>query len=232
MVPWSVDGVSGILLAVSTPESIRAYKASIAQNQRGGMITEPDWLYYGVYWFAGLCMFNFAGLSDPQYEGRELPGNLGMLLEQECSAEGIDFSEYVNITRGTYYESFRYLLRDVGVFKHLQITTCMSCNAFRGLEAYLTVFEGIAPPAQEAHFRLNTEYAPADRQLLYPSDWYRCKVWHSVGQRDLSQYELRDNCRVKGIIMRIRALLSSILQILNRRALRRALKYLLFFFVA
>ncbi len=43
------------------------------------------------------------------------------------------------------------------------------------------------------------------------------------------QLEERDNFRVKGIIMRIRALLSSILQILNRRALTRALKYLLLF---
>ena len=62
----------------------------------------------------------------------------------------------------------------------------------------------------------------ADRQLLYPSDWYRCRVWHSVWQRDgISEHDLRD-IRTKGIIMRVRARLQSIFHSFDRPALMRA----------
>ena len=42
MVPWVMNNVQGMLLAVSTAESTRAFGRGVSQNERGQYIVEPD----------------------------------------------------------------------------------------------------------------------------------------------------------------------------------------------
>ena len=194
MMAWTMGGVSGCLVAVSTPDSNRAFQQSLRDNARGGMITAPEWCFYTVFWFAGLVLLNFAGIGQRKYNGTELEMPLGILLRTACESQGIQFLPYVQITGGSYHRSLRQLLYDLGIFAHLEITTGLSWRAYRGLDAYLKVFSGASePPLEEAHFVLNTKYPVWARQLLSPEEWWKCVVWHSVGQREsITEHDLLD----------------------------------------
>ena len=203
MVPWSMPGatpqeqIPGMLVAVSTPESTRAFKASVSQNQEGARIVDdPEWLYFQVYWYPRLSMLNFKGLTDHAYPPTSMQQPLGEILAGMCRVKGIENwkNKYCIMDHGLYHESLRRLLRDLGIHNWLEITTDISWQGYRALDAYLKVFSGgMAPPAEEAHFLLNVASGPKCREHLQPEDWYMCREWRSVGQKEsISEHALVD----------------------------------------
>ena len=73
--PFILNGVSGMLLAVSTAESTRIYQQNDADNKAGLVITQGYRLKYKVFFYKGLALGNWAGIMDPWYQGTELPGD-------------------------------------------------------------------------------------------------------------------------------------------------------------
>ena len=61
--PFVRNGVSGMLLAVSTPESTRLYRQNDADIKAGLIITQPYWLKYSVFFYKGLTLGNWAGIK-------------------------------------------------------------------------------------------------------------------------------------------------------------------------
>ena len=76
MVPVVYNGERGVLLAVSTAESNQAFQRSVLANQQGQTITEPEWWYFQVWWYQGLALLNFSGITDSTYQGALLSDKL------------------------------------------------------------------------------------------------------------------------------------------------------------
>ena len=99
MVPAVINGASGMLLAVSTPESTRVSKQNYLDNVLGRIISNPEWLYYAVWWYANLAFQNWSGITDAQYQGHEI-GTLGDVLDTECIKHGmVDWTKTILVYR-------------------------------------------------------------------------------------------------------------------------------------
>ena len=92
-----------------------------------------------------------------------------------------------------YNDVFRQVLLAFGVQYHVEMTFGLSQFAYLGIDAYVKVFHGnMPPPEYEAHWLLNAEMAPQYRHLLRPDQFWMCKVWRSLGQREsITENELR-----------------------------------------
>jgi hypothetical protein len=196
LIPWTMHGQHGIMVAASTPESNRAFKESVLVNEQNGVISMPEWLYFEVFWYPNLCLFNIAGLTDPMYGVYRQPQPLGDILSGVFAARGIHNwqQRFCYLVDGSYHQPFRALLREVGVFHWAEVTVGISWFGYMGLDLYIKMFSGGMPaPAHEAHWLLNCEEPPDTRYFRAPEDWYMCRTWISKGQRDsISEYDLRD----------------------------------------
>ncbi len=184
--PMTWQGVNGIMLAVSSPQSTAVSKENARIAAAGGIITEPEWLYYEVWWFAGLAFLNWAGILETKFQGHQLSMLLGDFIDGVCLQKGMaDWKErYCRIGHGFYRQSLRELLVSLGIVTWAELTCGLSWRGYAALDVYLRVFAGgMAPPEEEAWYLLNTEYAPQHRQLYNPEYWYMCKFWQSFGQR-------------------------------------------------
>ncbi len=135
MIPMTIDGVSGLIVACSTPAASRAYAAGAAANQEHRIILDTDWFYFEVFWYPRLTLMNVCGLTDPQYGIRPL-GNLGHLLEDMCISQGrVNFrARYMQMLDGHYWASLRVCLHELGVTHWAEITAGLSWKAYRGLD--------------------------------------------------------------------------------------------------
>ena len=62
----------GIAIVVSTPESMRRVKDTMGMHGRGHGIFGPYYLLMQVFWFPGKARLNFAGITEPEYQGHRL----------------------------------------------------------------------------------------------------------------------------------------------------------------
>ena len=194
MIPYTLKGVRGVLLAVSTSESTRVSKENHGIHQSGRMIKAPEWLFYQVWWFAGLAVLNFRGITESMYNGTNLNMLLGDFLDGIFSQKGIqDWKEkYCHMWAGYVRQGLRILLRDVlGVYNWVEITSGFSCRAYNALDVYIRLIStGMELPEEEAWYLLNTSVHPERRMLAVPEDWWRYSDYVSYGQRDVVAEEL------------------------------------------
>jgi hypothetical protein len=64
MVPIDLDGVRGIIVAVSSAKSTNVCKDNHETHAARALITDPHWLHYDVWWFPGLAQLNLNGISS------------------------------------------------------------------------------------------------------------------------------------------------------------------------
>ncbi len=104
MVPVMYNGERGVLLAVSTAQSNQAFQRSVLANQQGETITEPEWWYFQVWWYPGLALLNFSGITDSRYQGAVLSDKLGELLGSMCDQRRIPNwrEKYCRLDHGMY----------------------------------------------------------------------------------------------------------------------------------
>lgn len=198
MIPLPIDGISGLLVVMSTKESNKAFHDSVSKNANHCMVTDPEWLYFAVYWYPGLALWNIAGLMDPKYVVSETPRPLWCLLETIFQKRGNPNwrQQYCTMDHGAYHDSFRTLLLDIGVKVWVELTTGLSYQQFRALDAYCKTFAaGVAAPTEESWYLLNTEVMPPiERRQLWAEEWYYCTHWRSWGQRQsITEHDLVDN---------------------------------------
>ena len=116
LVPMQVAGLKGIILLASTPESTRLCMENVRQHQQQAFILYPHWLAYDLWYFEGLSLGNFKGITDSRHGVQNLM-NFGEWLSQYFGRKGIEpgrwRSEYCAIARGFFRESLRTMLRRV-----------------------------------------------------------------------------------------------------------------------
>ena len=141
-VPFVYQGTSGMIVAVSMAASTRVCQEN-AQQRR--MITTPHWLMYECWWFKGLALGSWAGITNSRYQGEPLAGNLGTLLHGMCMERGMAEwkRECCSIVQGFFMESLRLLLGALGIRNWFEITAGMSWRQYRALDLYVRVFSGV-----------------------------------------------------------------------------------------
>ena len=114
MIPYVWNGVSGIVLATS---SSRSFRTCCRNPDSEGAIHDPEWQYYDVWWYEGLCMLNFAGLADSYYRPLKLPKRFQDFLQEACMRQEIANwrAQYCHISPGYYRQSLRDLFQALGI---------------------------------------------------------------------------------------------------------------------
>ena len=188
-VPFTIDGEPGILLMCSSAMSTRVAKANAVSFVQSQLITEPHWLYYDLWWFKGLCLGNWFGITDALHAGHMLTYRLGDFLDQHFEKQGMQSAtwrlKYCIMKSGYFRSSLRHLLRlEFSIRYWMEITVGRSYWAFRGLDMYISYqCAEQAPHPEEAWYLLNSELAPHLRYDYPPEQWWKCQVCVSVGQR-------------------------------------------------
>ena len=136
MFTFCIDGVDGVILAVSSALSTNICKENMAQYQRSAVIDNPHWLYYDVWWYAGLALLNFSGILNNQYQGHLLSYQLGQLFDDVFASKMPNWRmQFCIMTEGYFCDSLRHLLRQgMNVSNWLEITTGRSWRAYLGLD--------------------------------------------------------------------------------------------------
>ena len=57
-------GVEGVYVVASCAESSRRMTEHYRHIGKGMMVYNPDWTLYDVFFYPGLCMYNFRGLTQ------------------------------------------------------------------------------------------------------------------------------------------------------------------------
>ena len=159
----------GIMLVESTPESTRKYKENYLTFQGGGIITDPDWMYYRLMWFSGLTLLNFGGLAHGRIAGRATEMCVGDLFDILFGGP-VWRQTYGAINENCFLEGFRRLLREkLGAYNWLELTISRSYIVYAALDVYVKVVShGMPMTDEEAHFVLNTS-VPWWERWWYPS---------------------------------------------------------------
>ena len=190
IIPWRINGVSGIICAASTKISnTRQNEARIA----GKYLHNLGWFFYDCYWYPGLSMLNWAGMTDPLYcgNGQPLPQNLAQLIDMYVANSDLqNWRETYGTHHGgaEYYEGLRRLLRVMQKSVWIELVSGYSREVYGGLDVYVRlvscdVFDSV--PEEDVHFLVwdVEKVNPMDRWLPAPFDWYTFQHWFSMGQK-------------------------------------------------
>ena len=119
------------------------------QARDNGIVSDPHWAYYDVWWYAGLVTLNFRGITDPQYQGTKLDENFGQLLTRVFDPNWRQ--KYATVAGGWYTESLRTVLRGLDAYNWVEIVAGISWEAYRGLDFYARVVsKGMPVRTEEA----------------------------------------------------------------------------------
>ena len=161
--------MSGVLVAVSAAATTRIQKEQYFAHQGGQAINGGHWERVPLWWYPGLAMFNWSGITDPDFHGASFTQSLGEYLQNTAVASGIPSISRERVAQGPYLGPLRDLLRRVGVPVWIELTVGSSYREYRALDAYVRVLgSDITSPEEEAHYVLNTEIPPGDRYVLTP----------------------------------------------------------------
>lgn len=186
MVPIVLDGVRGIIVAVSSAQSTNVCKENHETHAARALITDPHWLHYDVWWFPGLAQLNLNGISSSMYQG-QYRCSMQELLERHFAAKGMSNWRqlYCLMHRGYFHDSFRHLLLDhFGAKNWVEYTIGRSWRAYGGLDMYIAVKSaGMEPAEEDAWYLLNATGPWQNRGIASPEDWWRYATLVSFGQR-------------------------------------------------
>ena len=186
-IPYAYNGQPGVLVACSTAESTRIQAKNQDDLQSVGCITEPSFLFYEVWFYAGLAVLNFSGLTDPQHNPVSI-GLLGDVLHKVCMEKGVrDWKKkYCMLDGGQIIQPLRRILGEVMEIRNWIEYSCgYSWHAYCGLDLYVRVVsQNQTMTLEEAWYLLNTERPPMDRYPSDPTRWYLHRNLQSYGQRE------------------------------------------------
>ena len=128
----TVDGIVGLLVLLSTPVSCSVSKQNQEAYESKEPKTDPHWLYFDVYWYPGLALLDFLGISRSVNAARGMQNRLGDMLNDHFGSKGMHNwrDKYCHCTRGYFMESLRYLLRkEFSAYNWLEFTLGYSREA-------------------------------------------------------------------------------------------------------
>ena len=143
-------GSEGIVAACCTK------RANLMQrdHKRGSIaiIDTPAWLYYDCYFFPGMTLLNWSGMTDATYNRCLHIGLLGDYLNAQFQSHGIvELKDaYCVATRGEpYFKGLRDLLGRLGVQVWLELVSRCSVRVCGALDVSVRMFAGSYVEAQD-----------------------------------------------------------------------------------
>ena len=199
-------GEAGLCLCVSTAASTRVSKANSEPDEtmkRRGGIDTPEWLYYDVFFYAGLVFGNFHGFRDA---GGRCLGHLEYVLAQLSATAGIrDWSRDVFVRHGEWmYGGLRRIFDRLRIGIHAEVVSGLSYRALMCLD----VFIGIHAPSLGYEPQGMALWVASGEPGVFPTQdqWWYQDVFRSWGQ---SQYgNLMDYRLDLGITVQVPGVLS------------------------
>ena len=186
--PCIWQGVWGLCLALSTPDSTRMSKQNgIFQNQVNmGGIANPEWLLFVAYFYPGLVFGNMYGFTDG---GARPMGTLADVFDRLCidQLRMADWRQHVFVRdRGWVYGGLRTLMKLLGIPQHAEVVSGLSWRRMASLDVFVGIHSndmGIVPP----RMALWIAHDDGHRGIHYLPEqdhWWHMRVWRPVGQRD------------------------------------------------
>ena len=186
--PLIVAGMSGLVVAVSTADSDRiqtAHDAATTGHHAGMINNVAAWLWYCCYFYPGLSLLNWAGITDPQYGTMRPVGLLGELIDEYCMRSGFGEwrTRFSAVRNGVYMQGLRDLFRHLSIAVWIELISGYSRREYAGLDMYCRIFAGAYVSEDESRFLLVDRDADvSQRAQRNPEDWYLFKHWISIGQ--------------------------------------------------
>ena len=188
MFAFSQGGMQGVMLLCSTPESCAQDNENTQRIAQNLQVFRVGWMLFHVWWYPGLQLLNFRGMTDFETTGGVSVGTVEQVFDAEWRRRDQATWQLVyGIPRPgeEYYGMLFNMLRDLGIPFFILATSGYSWREYRALDVYLRPFVfGQPPPAQEAWYVVNTERPWYHRTFLRCDDWYLCHHYVSWGQRD------------------------------------------------
>ena len=145
-------------------------------------------MLFAVYWYPGLALLNFHGMTDWNSTGGIYRGTVQEVFSKVWNQRGLTTWEIrYGIPRpgDEYYDMLFRMLHDLGMPFYTLVTSGYSWRGYRALDVYIRPFVyGQPPPAMEAWFVANIEKPWYMRQFYNSDDWYQCQHFVSWGQRE------------------------------------------------
>ena len=132
MMPFSIHGQPGMMVATSTAESTSIHKQNVVDHDLGRGIQDPAWMHFQMHWYDNLAFLNWNGMHDAAFNGQRQPYLLGAFLREACMRKRIDFN--VAVFSGPERSPLRSLLMKLGLLVWAEITVGVSFHAFRALD--------------------------------------------------------------------------------------------------
>lgn len=194
--PMCILGSEGIVAACSTAASDLMQRHH-TRSEGSIEINTPAWLFFECYFFVGMTLLNWSGMTDSTYTRSRHLGSLGDFLNAECQTHGIVYPcVYYTVTRGgPYFKGLRDLLGELGVQVWLELVSRCSVRVCGALDVSVRMFAGTYVEAQESQYLLWQRWVPKAPAVAYselrfpqPWDWYQFPVWQSMGQQPVTEY--------------------------------------------
>ena len=145
LLPYAMNGVSGVLVFQTTPASTRYYNQNMQHVSSGGYsISHPSWLHLAVSFFPGMALFEFCRLGS---SGGYL-GAASEVLPDLFARHGITkaLQSYGSISSAYEHSMLRQVFRDMGIPVWLEIVSGLSWKALYGIDVYLKVGHSLPLP--------------------------------------------------------------------------------------
>ena len=144
LLPYVMNGVSGVFVFQTTPASTTYYNQNMKHMSSGGSsISSPSWLHLAVSLVPGMALFEFCRLGS-------LGGYLGYafaVLPDLFARHGITkaLQSYGSISSAYEHSMLREVFRDMGIPVWLEIVSGLSWKALYGIDVYLKVGRCLLP---------------------------------------------------------------------------------------
>ena len=200
VIPGSYMERDGCYVIVTTDESKKVYQENIIQFQRMGIITNPDWLHRGVYWFDSLAVGNIKGMTDWWHEGRWI-GRVIKIIDFMFWRKGqphwrLKYCQISANYTGPYLEqgpmSYQDYLRNIiwEAFEApfiIEYRIELTRNWFRGISIGMrctanTAGAGNKKSRHQAMYLVGCEDPPWSRADKATDEWWKYNHWVSHGQ--------------------------------------------------
>ena len=209
VVPGVYEKREGCYVIVTTEYSKKVYEQNILSFQHMGMITNPDWLHRGIYWYDDLAPGNVQGMMDWWHRGRWL-GPVIQVIDKIfwlrgqphwrmkfCDIPANYTGPYLQQGPMSYQDYFRSLIYHAFMPSFIiEYRIDLSREWFRGLSIGMRIstnIEGIRKKnTNEAMFIVGCEDPPWQREDKCADDWWKYNHWQSLGQlKVLSEWGLK-----------------------------------------
>ena len=192
-VPRTLGSIPGIFLLVSTAASTARAAAIDREYEATFQVTGlPAWVYFDVWWFPHLAIFNFLVAATP---GAEYWGSLERVLDN-FAAQGLGalqdwrgrygFHNNLYLAHPDGMQSLRALLADSFSPFWVEASIVHSWWCYRALDLYARTGSRIEwRPRIAAHYLLMQGLQVSERTQHPRADrWWECTIMIAHGQRE------------------------------------------------